>query len=74
MDNEEKLINALLVGAKDGRVDVKVASLLAIGESGIIDEGRLIAALEDGAKSMRVDVRVAAYSAMGSMLKNSNRQ
>ncbi|MFQ1864963.1 hypothetical protein ACK36H_05025 [Aeromonas veronii] len=74
MSNEEKLVNALLVGVKDGRADVTVASLLAIGESGIIDEGRLIAALEDGAKSSRADIRVAAYSAMGRMLRNSNRQ
>lgn len=74
MTNEEKLINALLVGVKDARADVKIASLLAIGESGIIDEGLLVAALENGTQSARDDVRIAAYTGMGRMLRNANRQ
>lgn len=74
MINEEKLVKALLAGVSEERNDIKIASLLAIGESGIIDEGLLVAALEKGTQSARVDVRIAAYTAMGRMLKNSNRQ
>ncbi|MDM5100335.1 hypothetical protein [Aeromonas salmonicida] len=74
MNNEEKLIKTLLAGVSEERNDIKIASLLAIGESGIIDEGLLVAALEKGTQSARVDVRIAAYTAMGRMLRNSNRQ
>lgn len=74
MDNEEKLVKTLLAGVSDYRNDIKIASLLAIGESGIIDEGLLVAALEKEAQSARADVRIAAYTAIGRMLKNSNRQ
>lgn len=74
MNNEEKLIKTLLAGVSEERNDIKIASLLAIGESGIIDEGLLVAALETEAQSVRTDVRIAAYTAIGRMLRNSNRQ
>jgi len=48
--------------------------LIAIGESGMIDEERFIAALETGVKDPRADVKSAAYTGMGRMLRNSNRQ
>jgi len=74
MTNEEKLVNALLVGARDGRSDIRAAALVAIGESGMIDEERFIAALEDGANVSNSVVKAGAYTGMGLMLRNSNRQ
>ncbi|WP_042062759.1 hypothetical protein [Aeromonas allosaccharophila] len=74
MNNEDKLIKTLLVGAHDGRSDVKAAALIAIGESGMIDEDRFIAALEEGSEAGNSIVKAAAYTGMGLMLKNANRQ
>ncbi|MBO0505314.1 hypothetical protein FED29_017980 [Aeromonas veronii] len=74
MNNEEKLVRTLLVGANDGRSDVRAAALIAIGETGMIDEDRFITALEDGSAVGNSVVKAAAYTGMGLMLKNSNRQ
>lgn len=74
MNNEEKLVKTLLIGANDGRSDVRAAALVAIGESGMIDEDRFIKALEDGAEVGNSVVKAAAYTGMGLMLKNANRQ
>lgn len=45
MDNKERLIRNLLAGAQLGHVDARAAALVAIGESGLIDEDRLVQAL-----------------------------
>ncbi|MGY3876333.1 hypothetical protein ACW5WK_02625 [Aeromonas enteropelogenes] len=74
MNNEEKLVKTLLMGAHDGRSDVRAAALVAIGESGMIDEDRFIKALEDGAEVGNSVVKAAAYTGMGLMLKSANRQ
>ncbi|MDM5138465.1 hypothetical protein OB959_01445 [Aeromonas bestiarum] len=74
MNNEEKLVSNLLAGVNDGRTDVKAAALIAIGDSGMIDEDRFINALENGADSGNSIVKSAAYTGMGRMLKNANRQ
>lgn len=74
MNNEEKLVKTLLVGSRDGRSDVRAAALIAIGESGMIDEDRFITALEEGAEVGNSVVKSAAYTGMGLMLKNANRQ
>ncbi|ELY1972557.1 hypothetical protein SL040_003989 [Aeromonas salmonicida] len=74
MNNEQKLIHHLLAGVKDPRSDVKAAALIAIGESGMIDEDLFIAALEDGVKDPRADVKAAAHAGMGRMLRGANRQ
>ncbi|MGE6117108.1 hypothetical protein ACLHZU_13545 [Aeromonas salmonicida] len=74
MNNQDKLVSSLLAGMKDPRADVKAAALIAIGESGMIDEERFIAALETGVKDPRADVKSAAYTGMGRMLRNFSRQ
>ncbi|TNI98303.1 hypothetical protein [Aeromonas veronii] len=74
MDNKERMIARLLTGANSNSPDVKVTSLMAIGESGLIDDDRLVDALEDAAKSNLPTMKKAALTAIGSMLKNSNRQ
>ncbi|RQM78865.1 hypothetical protein EHZ47_01870 [Aeromonas jandaei] len=74
MDNKERMIASLLTGANSDRPDVKVASLMAIGESGLIDDDRLVDTLEDAAKSNLPPMKKAALTAIGSMLKNSSRQ
>ncbi|QWL69393.1 hypothetical protein HQ397_04115 [Aeromonas hydrophila] len=74
MDNKEKLIRNLLAGAQLGHVDARSAALVAIGESGLIDEDRLVQALEKNSSGGHVTVVSAALTGMGLMLKNSNRQ
>lgn len=74
MDNKERMVLRLLDGASKNSTDVKVAALLAIGESGLIDDNRLVNALEDASKLSSTSVKTAAITAIGSMLKNSNRQ
>jgi len=64
----------LLAGVNNAHPDIKAAALVAIGDSGMIDEDRLIQALEGGAQSTHPVVKSAAYTGMGLMLKNANRQ
>lgn len=74
MDNRERMVLSLLDGASKNSSDVKIAALLAIGESGLIDDTRLVDALEDASKLSSTSVKTAALTAIGRMLKNSNRQ
>ena len=75
MDNKERLIRNLLAGAQlGGHVDVRAAALVAIGESGLIDEDRLVQVLEKNSSGGHITVVSAALTGMGLMLKNSNRQ
>lgn len=74
MDNKERMIARLLTGTKDGSSEVRIAALLAIGESGMIGDDRLVNALEDASKQNQSAVRQASLTAIGNMLKNSNRQ
>ncbi|ENC6658489.1 hypothetical protein ABKY47_002973 [Aeromonas hydrophila] len=74
MTNKERLVLSLLNGASNNGSDVKIAALLAIGESGLIDDNRLVNALEDASKLNSTPVKTAALTAIGSMLRNSSRQ
>ncbi|WP_409013016.1 HEAT repeat domain-containing protein [Aeromonas veronii] len=68
------MIARLLTGYHSSSPDVRATSLMAIGESGLIDDDRLVNALEDATKSSSPQMKKAALTAIGSMLKNSNRQ
>ncbi|WP_323970736.1 HEAT repeat domain-containing protein [Aeromonas hydrophila] len=74
MTNKERLVQSLLNGVQHGNTDVKCAALLAIGESGLIDEHQLVNALEDSSKLGNTDVKSAALAGMGRMLRNSDHQ
>ncbi|HDT6077477.1 TPA: HEAT repeat domain-containing protein [Aeromonas veronii bv. veronii] len=74
MDNKERMIARLLTGYHSSSPDLRATSLMAIGESGLIDDDRLVNALEDATKSSSPQMKKAALTAIGSMLKNSNRQ
>ncbi|WP_421220374.1 hypothetical protein [Aeromonas enteropelogenes] len=74
MNNEEKLVKTLLAGVSNPHPDIKAAALIAIGDSGMIDEDRFIQALEGGAENSHPTVKSAAYAGMGRMLKSANRQ
>lgn len=74
MTNKERLVLSLLAGVKQNGTDIKVTALLAIGESGLIDDDRLVDALEEASEHNGSLIRGTAYTAMGHMLKNSNRQ
>lgn len=74
MTNKEKLIQSLLAGLDVGHSDTRSAALIAIGNSGLIDDDRLINALREGVEVGNHSVKQAAYRGMGLMLRNSNRQ
>ena len=74
MTNKEKLIQGLLAGAESNYTAVQAAVMVAIGESGLIDDYRLVEALQRGADAHNQVVVSGAYTGMGLMLKNSNRQ
>ncbi|HDN9784842.1 TPA: hypothetical protein P2N00_000480 [Aeromonas salmonicida] len=74
MDNKELLIKILLSGSESGFAETRASALIAIGESGLIDDERLINALKSGAESGSQEVKQGAYTGMGMMLKSANRQ
>lgn len=74
MTNKGKLIQSLLEGAQANNYSVQASALIAIGNSGLINETSLVTALLNGANANNYDVAQAAYTGMGLMLKNSNRQ
>ncbi|WP_429110725.1 hypothetical protein [Aeromonas veronii] len=74
MTNKERLVQSLLAGVQHENTGVKCAALLAIGESGLIDEHPLVNALEDSSKMGNTDVKSAALAGIGRMLRNSDHQ